>query len=104
MAAKLSLKELAQKTDRLGPGHRMCAGCSAPIIVRQILKGAGFAGFFEGFNPWRISDETLMEKTADLPLLRFQPLGVGSGASDAGGWAWILAIALTLLIVLAFVR
>ena len=74
------------------------------IIVRQILKGAGFAGFFDGFNPWRISDEELMEKTADLPLLRFHPLGLGNGASDAGGWAWILAIALTILIILAIVQ
>ena len=73
-------------------------------IIRQILKNAGFAGFFEGYNPWRISDEELMQKTADLPVLRFHPLGVGNGASDAGGWAWILAIICTVLIVLALAR
>ncbi|MBN1180467.1 MAG: pyruvate ferredoxin oxidoreductase [Anaerolineae bacterium] len=37
MATKLIPKELAKKEDRLAPGHRMCAGCAAPIIVRQIL-------------------------------------------------------------------
>jgi deazaflavin-dependent oxidoreductase (nitroreductase family) len=72
-------------------------------IIRQILKNAGFAGFFEGYDPWRISDEELTQKSADLPLLRFQPLGVGNGASDAGGWAWISAILITIVIVLAFI-
>lgn len=37
MSTKLSLKELSQKEDMLTGGHRMCAGCGAPIIVRQIL-------------------------------------------------------------------
>lgn len=37
MATKLIPKELAKKTDRLSPGHRLCAGCAAPIIVRQML-------------------------------------------------------------------
>lgn len=71
------------------------------IIVRQILKNAGFAGFFEGYNPFTISDEELMQKSADLPLLRIHPIGVGAGASDPAGWAWIwLWAALILSIVL----
>ncbi len=74
------------------------------VIIRQILKNAGFAGFFEGYNPWRISDEELMQKSADLPLLRFHPLGVGNGPSDAGGWVWIWTFAVTILIVLALIR
>jgi pyruvate ferredoxin oxidoreductase beta subunit len=37
MATALKLKELSKKEDRLTPGHRLCAGCAAPIIVRQIL-------------------------------------------------------------------
>ncbi len=37
MATKLIPKELAKKPDRLSPGHRLCAGCAASIIVRQIL-------------------------------------------------------------------
>ncbi len=37
MATKLLPKELAKKTDRLGPGHRLCAGCGASIIVRQMM-------------------------------------------------------------------
>lgn len=38
MATKLSLKELAKRPERLSPGHRLCAGCGAPIIVRMILN------------------------------------------------------------------
>ncbi|NQT46039.1 MAG: pyruvate ferredoxin oxidoreductase [Candidatus Omnitrophica bacterium] len=32
-----SLKDLAKKPELLSPGHRMCAGCGAPIAIRQIL-------------------------------------------------------------------
>ncbi|HIQ01467.1 MAG TPA: pyruvate ferredoxin oxidoreductase [Anaerolineales bacterium] len=37
MATKLLPKELAKRPDRLSPGHRLCAGCGASIIVRQML-------------------------------------------------------------------
>lgn len=33
----LNLRELAKKEELLSTGHRMCAGCATPIIVRQIL-------------------------------------------------------------------
>lgn len=32
------LKEVVQKPDRLTGGHRMCAGCGAPTVVRGILR------------------------------------------------------------------
>ena len=32
-----SLKELSKKEELLCGGHRMCPGCAAPVIVRQIL-------------------------------------------------------------------
>ena len=35
---RFNIKELAAEGDRLGPGHRLCAGCGAPIIVRQVLN------------------------------------------------------------------
>jgi len=74
------------------------------FICRQILKNAGFAGFFEGYNPFTISDKDLAEKIADVPVLRFRPLGLGSGASDAGGWAWIWAFVITVILVILLVR
>jgi len=33
-----NLKEVAKKPERFTGGHRMCAGCGAPVIVRQILR------------------------------------------------------------------
>jgi pyruvate ferredoxin oxidoreductase beta subunit len=32
------LKEVAKKPERFTGGHRMCAGCGAPVVVRQILR------------------------------------------------------------------
>ena len=74
------------------------------IVIRQILKNAGFAGFFEGYNPWRISDEALMQKSGDLPVLCFHPLGVGNGASDVGGWAWIWSFVVTVILIVLLLR
>jgi pyruvate ferredoxin oxidoreductase beta subunit len=36
----VTLKELAQKKELLAGGHRLCAGCGAPIAIRQILLAA----------------------------------------------------------------
>ncbi|MFQ5872548.1 MAG: thiamine pyrophosphate-dependent enzyme [Dehalococcoidia bacterium] len=38
---RLNLKELSRRTDLLSSGHRLCAGCAEPIIVRQVLNIAG---------------------------------------------------------------
>ena len=34
-----NIKELSKIPERLGPGHRLCAGCGASIAVRQVLMG-----------------------------------------------------------------
>ncbi len=36
----LRLKELSKKEELLTGGHRLCAGCGAPIAVRQVLLAA----------------------------------------------------------------
>jgi deazaflavin-dependent oxidoreductase (nitroreductase family) len=74
------------------------------LMARQVLKNAGFAGFFEGYNPWRISDEELEQRIADLPVLRFHPLGVGNGPYDAGGWSWVWPLAITVLVIFLLVQ
>ncbi len=33
-----NLKETATKPERLTGGHRMCAGCGAPVVVRTVLR------------------------------------------------------------------
>ncbi|MDO8886238.1 thiamine pyrophosphate-dependent enzyme [Candidatus Oleimmundimicrobium sp.] len=35
----MEIKDLTEKKERLTSGHRLCAGCGAPIVVRQILMG-----------------------------------------------------------------
>jgi deazaflavin-dependent oxidoreductase (nitroreductase family) len=82
-----------------GKAEDVTAPDERAIIIRQILKNGGFAGFFEGFNPYRISDEDLLHRTSDMPLVRIQPVGVGSGASDPGGWAWIWALVFTVILI-----
>lgn len=74
------------------------------ILSRQILKNAGFAGFFEGYNPFTITDAELAQKIADLPLLRFHPRGLGNGPFDAGGWAWVWAFVITAILMVLLVR
>ena len=34
-----NFKETMNKTERLAPGHRMCAGCGGTIAVRNVLRG-----------------------------------------------------------------
>ena len=77
------------------------------VILRKILQNAGFAGFFEGFNPFKVSDKELLRKTANMPILRICPAGIGNGASDPGGlsWAWTpVSLILIILIIIAIVR
>lgn len=42
-------------------------------------------------------------KTVDQPLLRIRPTGIGNGASDPGGWAWVWAPILTIAVVAVIV-
>lgn len=37
----VNLKEMARDEDALAPGHRLCAGCAEPIVVRQVLHAVG---------------------------------------------------------------
>lgn len=73
-------------------------------VIRQIMINAGFAGFFYGENPRTMSDDVLSEKTQDVPLLRIRPIGIGAGAYDAGGWAWIVSVLATVLSLVWLVR
>jgi len=69
----------------------------ALAICKQLFKNAGVAGFFEGFNPWRASDESFRSVVKRAPVLRFKSISIAGGSTDAGGWHWI-----TLLLVGAF--
>lgn len=38
MTTSLVLTDLAKRDGRLAPGHRLCSGCTAPIVVRMVLN------------------------------------------------------------------
>lgn len=42
MATPLSLKELSKKEVLLTAGHRMCAGCGAPTVVKMVLLASDY--------------------------------------------------------------
>ena len=42
MAKPLTLKELSKKEVLLSSGHRMCAGCGAPTIVKMVLLASDY--------------------------------------------------------------
>ena len=73
-------------------------------IARQILKNAGFAGFFFGFNPFTTRDERLSQGIAGVPVYRITPARVLPAAFDPGGAGWIgstLAWGLLLVLLIA---
>jgi len=39
MSTSINLKELARESPKLLPGHRHCAGCAVPIVVKLVLAG-----------------------------------------------------------------
>jgi hypothetical protein len=71
------------------------------IAARRIFRNAGLMGLTEGFNPYRDDDETVREKTAEMPVLRVGVPGLASGAWDPGGRAWLWMPATLLAVVLA---
>lgn len=68
-------------------------------VMRQVLKNAGFAGFFLGVNPFTASDDVLRRKARGIPVVRIRPIGPGNGAADPGGWLWVSATVCTLAVV-----
>ena len=42
MATELRLKELSKKEVLFSSGHRMCAGCGAPIVVKMVLLASNY--------------------------------------------------------------
>jgi deazaflavin-dependent oxidoreductase (nitroreductase family) len=72
--------------------------------IRQILRSAGFVAFVAGFNPFTASDPVLREKCSYVQVIRVRPTGIGSGASDPGGWFWVVSWALHTLVIARLFR
>ena len=67
---------------------------------KQVFKNAGVAGFMEGFNPWRARDENFLRTLQRAPILRFKPISIAGGPTDAGGWHWITLLLVGVLILI----
>ncbi|MBI5878915.1 MAG: nitroreductase family deazaflavin-dependent oxidoreductase [Chloroflexi bacterium] len=67
---------------------------------RAVLIAGGFAGFAFGFNPRTVPDDLLRAGAKDTPVVRITPTGLAAGASDPGGWLWMLAFAVMAWLVL----
>lgn len=66
-------------------------------MLRRVLINAGFAGFCYGYDPRTVADKRLLDSTRDVPVIRIRPHGIGSGASDPGGWAWLMTVIGTII-------
>jgi pyruvate ferredoxin oxidoreductase beta subunit len=42
MATPLSLKELSKQEELFTAGHRLCAGCGAPIVVKMVMTASQY--------------------------------------------------------------
>jgi len=77
------------------------------LILRKILQNAGFTGILDGLNLFKTEDEELLEKTSGMNLIRIHPIGLGNGAFDPGGLAWIwtpFSILVFILIMFLFLK
>ena len=70
----------------------------------QVHKNAGLPGFFAGFNPYTITPEQFRGKTKQFPVIRLSPTGLANGPFDAGGWFWILLLAVPFAIIILWLR
>ena len=62
-----TLKELSRRPERLSPGHRMCPGCGAPILVRMALRIPEMGAVLVG------ADETVVAKAHNQPIALKDP-------------------------------
>lgn len=70
--------------------------------VKQVFKNAGFAGFFEGYNPYTAPDEKFQETLQRAPVLRLRQTGIGAGSADPGGRLWLGLTLGALILILLF--
>ena len=73
-------------------------------LMRAVLKGAGFASFAAGINPYTISDAALARTTQIYRLVRLRPGPARTGAGGPGDLAWVWPLATCVLVPLALRR
>lgn len=75
-----------------------------PALLRAVLKGAGFASFAAGINPYTVSDAALARTTQTYRLMRLRPGPARTGAGGPGDLAWVWPLATCVLAPLALRR
>ena len=98
MLASSNIEMILPGRALAGVAEEVTSSTERRTALRKVLKAGGFAGFLFGVNPYTASDEQLAEKTKGIPLIRIKPCGIGSGASDPGGWLWIPVVILMILL------
>jgi deazaflavin-dependent oxidoreductase (nitroreductase family) len=69
-------------------------------ILPRLYPATGVPGYLAGANPFRASDERILEVTGWLPLIRLRPEGepliAGPDDPRGHGWVWRQVVMLTL--------
>lgn len=84
-AISVQAEEVSEQAEALG-------------AIKRIFRNAGFAGFFEGYNPYSSDDTKFLETLEHAPIMRLKPIGIGSGAFDPGGRTWVATLVVSALI------
>jgi deazaflavin-dependent oxidoreductase (nitroreductase family) len=61
---------------------------------RALVRALGFLGSIT-VAPADAAEEVIRERTANLPLVRVRPTGIGSGPADPGGLLWVTLAAVS---------
>ncbi|MBF8290634.1 MAG: hypothetical protein HW391_1602 [Chloroflexi bacterium] len=102
------LNVLAEPTVTLDLPSRTIHGVAREVTdpaerlprLRAILRAAGWAGWLFAPFPDRLSDEELLRRAAELPMIEFRArtadgveLPIAQTPFDPGGWAWMPIVA-----------
>lgn len=60
-------------------------------VIPALIRATGLPSFLGGMNPWRDTDESLLQATDFVPLIRIDPVSgpIEAGEDDPGGSAWV---------------
>jgi deazaflavin-dependent oxidoreductase (nitroreductase family) len=72
-------------------------------ILPRLVRNTGAPALLIGCDPWRASDDRIVELLSGVPLIRLAPLAgpIAAGPDDPGGSAWIWRQGLAVLATLA---
>ncbi|NOK58916.1 MAG: nitroreductase family deazaflavin-dependent oxidoreductase [Chloroflexi bacterium AL-W] len=90
----------AETEDVTGSAHHT-------TMLREVLKGSGFAAYMAGINPHTMSDDKLNAATMNYRLLRMRRTTpcIGNGSPGDLIWVWpMICTGLLLLVLYRFVR